>query len=579
MKKRMIFFIMSMMLVGLVIAAVITLSAVQQRFLEESRTHLERNMDLVMSSLPAQGSYDGLAKQKAEVLGNDTQITILSQEGGVLGDSQVDNQTAEEHLERKEVREALAGSLGWEVRYSDTLGSDRLYVAKVYENGVIARLSAPFSYKPIFTMDILPSAVFAGIVVLVIGLLLTKPLLKHMLRPFYRLEVLLTKVIDGVALDIPEPVYPELKPVVDRLNDVADHISSYIRSIRRQTDKIDSIVQHMQEGLIMLDGEYRVLLSNDAAKKLLNIDSDLNGQNFLQLMRNREIADGLSRTMQENEPVVLEASMRFDRPDMLRIFISPVWDRDGAILFLSDITEMKRAENVRREFTANVSHELKTPLTTIKGFAELLSENMVGDEQDRKKYAILIRLEAERLIHLINDILRISELEETSIATHPTAVDLYASAREVLELMEEQAQKRGISLRLVGQPLFVEADWDSIKQLILNLVDNAIKYNREQGEVVVSVEEQGGHACLAIEDTGIGIPEQYHDRIFERFYRVDKGRSKKTGGTGLGLSIVKHITQFYGGEIRLSDRAGGGSRFEIWFPLYRSGNEDEEALV
>lgn len=263
--------------------------------------------------------------------------------------------------------------------------------------------------------------------------------------------------------------------------------------------------------------------------------------------------------------------MRFDRPQILRIFMSPVRGGDGAILFLSDITEMRKAENVRREFTANVSHELKTPLTTIKGFAELLSEDMVKDGADRRRYAMLIRLEAERLIHLINDILRISELEETSIPTNPERVDLFASAGEVVELMGEEAQKRGIDLQLSGTPQAVEADGDSIKQLILNLVDNAVKYNREQGNVRVWVGERDKKACLEVQDTGIGIPEQHLDRIFERFYRVDKGRSKKTGGTGLGLSIVKHIAQLYGGEVRIFSEVGKGSRFEVLFPRLQDG--------
>jgi two-component system phosphate regulon sensor histidine kinase PhoR len=570
MKKRLIFFYMAMTLAALAIAAIITLSAVQQRYLKETRTFLVGNMELVMS-YPEDGSYDELAKEKAQALGNDTRITFLNLEGTVLGDSQADYRTMDNHLERTEVQEALAGGVGSEVRRSDTLERDMLYVAKVYEGDIIARFAAPLSNEQIFMMDILPSVVFAGVVALVSALLLIEPFLKRILRPFYRLEVLLTKVMDGGALDMPAPAYPELKPVVDRLSDVAERINEYVASIRQQSEKIDSIVRHMQEGLIMLDGEKRVLLSNDAAKRLLDIDSDLNGQSFLQIVRNREIASGLSRTMQHNEPVVLEASMRFDRPQILRIFMSPVRGGDGAILFLSDITEMRKAENVRREFTANVSHELKTPLTTIMGFAELLSEDMVKDGADRRRYAMLIRLEAERLIHLINDILRISELEETSIPTNPERVDLFASAGEVVELMGEEAQKRGIDLQLSGTPQAVEADGDSIKQLILNLVDNAVKYNREQGNVRVWVGERDKKACLEVQDTGIGIPEQHLDRIFERFYRVDKGRSKKTGGTGLGLSIVKHIAQLYGGEVRIFSEVGKGSRFEVLFPRLQDG--------
>jgi two-component system phosphate regulon sensor histidine kinase PhoR len=567
MKKRIILFCTALTFAALAISGVIALLAVQQRYLKEARSFLNGSMEALMADSSG-GDYNAFAQKKAAELQNGVRITFIDTSGKVLGDSEADYREMPNHAGRAEVAEALQTGTGEEVRHSDTVGMDMLYVAKKYGN-VIARFAIPLKNEQIFTMDILPSIIVAIILALIAAVVAVNLLTKRILSPFYELKKVLAEVLGGKRTKIPESEYAELAPVVDGLNEMAGRIDSYVKSIKQQTEKIDNIIRYMQEGMILLDEDMHVLLSNDSARTLFGLESELNGKSFLHLVRNKDVISSLHTAVNEQKPVALDIKKKL--PDMrsLRILISPVQKGAGAILLVSDITEITRAENVRREFTANVSHELKTPLTTIKGFAELMSEGMVRDEKAINKYAKLILFEVERLINLINDILRISELEETAIPVSLEEVDLKEVAEDVAALMSEEANKRGIRMSLKGENVKISAVRDGIKQLVLNLVDNAIKYNRENGSVEITTGIKGGKACIAVEDTGIGIPKEHQQRIFERFYRVDKARSKKTGGTGLGLSIVKHITELYKGAIKLESEIDEGTKFTILFPIAR----------
>jgi len=566
MRKRIILFCTVLTFAALAISGAIALFAVEQRYLKEARSFLIGSMEAVMSSGDSAVSFDTIAREKAGALKNGVRITFIDLDGVVLGDSEADYRTMPDHAGRAEVAEALRTGFGEEIRHSDTVGVDLLYVAKKYGD-VIARFAMPLKNEQIFAADILPSIIIASILSLIAAVIAVNLLMKRILKPFYELQKVLSEVLGGKRTKIPESEYAELSPVVEGLNEMTGRIDTYVKSIRQQTEKIDNIIRYMQEGMILLDEDLHVLLSNEAAHELFGLESDLNGKNFLHLVRNKEVISSLHAAVREQKPIVLDLKKKLSEMRYLRIFISPVQKSAGAIMLVSDITELKRAENVRREFTANVSHELKTPLTTIKGFAELMSEGMVKDERSINKYAMLIRFEVERLINLINDILRIAELEETSIPVNLEEVDLKEVAEDVRSLLTEEASKRGIRIKLQGESVKISAFRDSIKQLILNLVDNAIKYNRDKGTVDITVGRKGGKAFIAVEDTGIGIPKEHQQRIFERFYRVDKARSKKTGGTGLGLSIVKHIAGLYKGEIKLTSEIEEGTKFTILFPI------------
>jgi two-component system phosphate regulon sensor histidine kinase PhoR len=568
MKKRIVVFCTLLTMAALAIAGVISSFAVEQRYLKEVRIFLLGSMDASMSSPMAESAYDAAARDKAEKIGNGVRITVIAADGRVLGDSEAEAASMPNHLDRSEVKAAIKSGVGENIRYSDTVRKTLIYVAKKYDAGVIVRFSMPLENEQIFMRDILPSVIIAGIIALIVALAAVNLLMRQILKPFYNLQSVFDNILKGKPAALPPPDYAELSPIVEQLNRMADRFNDYIASIRAQTEKIDNIIRHMQEGLVMLDGSAQVLLSNEAARNFLHIESDMNGKNFFHLVRQKKILDAVKQTIEEKKPTVLEIRPKHGKNEVVRILLSPVQKSPGAIMLLSDITEIMRAENMRREFTANVSHELKTPLTTIRGFAELIAEGMVQDKETLNKYAMLIKIESERLITLINDILRLSELEETAIPVHLEKVNLLECAKDVAELLRDNAQKRNVLLNVWGENACILAMQDSMKELVLNLADNAIKYNLENGRVDIHITKRGQKAVITVEDTGIGIPMEHQDRIFERFYRVDKGRSKKTGGTGLGLSIVKHITELYKGEIRLTSEVGKGSCFEISFMLY-----------
>lgn len=570
MRKRIIIFCTLLTIAALVISGILSMLAVQQRYLKEARAYLQGALDLTLSYAPDESDFKTLAREKAAAFGNHVRITLIGVDGKVLGDSEGDTANMPNHLDRAEVKEALANGTGEEIRYSDTLKKDMLYIAEKHNN-VVIRFAMPLENEQIFLSSVLPSVLIAGVLALFVAVIAVNLLMKQILKPFYAFQAAFNKILKGDLIDRPKTGFAELTPVVEGMNNITERLNHYIQSLRQQTEKIDNIIRHMQEGLVLLDEHAQVLLSNVSARKLLNIESDLDTKNFPHLVRNKEILIAVTRAITEKKPSVLDLKKPHDTR-YLRIFISPVQNGGGAIMLLSDISEIKRAENMRSEFTANVSHELKTPLTTIKGFAELIAEGMVRDPAAASKYAALIKIEAERLINLINDILRISELEETQIPVNLEAVDLYDAAKGIEELLQTETQKRGVTVNVQGEHVIIRAARDSIKELILNIVDNAVKYNKKNGDVRIEIRRFNNFAAIIVEDTGIGIPKEHQERIFERFYRVDKGRSKKTGGTGLGLSIVKHIAGLYHAEIKLKSEPQKGTRFEILFPMESKGD-------
>lgn len=569
MRKRIIIFCTLLTIAALVISGILSILAVQQRYLKEVRAYLRGALDLTLSYPLYENDLNAQAREKAAAFGNHLRITFIGADGKVLGDSEGDTANMPSHLDRAEVKEALENGSGEEIRYSDTLKKDMLYVAGKRDH-VVIRFAMPLENEQIFLSGVLPSVVIAGILALFVAVIAVNLLMKQILKPFYAFQTAFGKILKGDVIGKPKTDFAELTPVVQGLNEITGRLKDHIQSLRQQTEKIDNIIRHMQEGLVLLDEHAQVLLSNDSARMLLNVESDLNAKNFLHLIRNKEILKAVTQAIAEKKPSVLDLKRPHDTRD-LRIFLSPVQNGGGAIMLLSDITEIKSAENMRSEFTANVSHELKTPLTTIKGFAELMAEGMVHDPAAVSKYATLIKIEAERLINLINDILRLSELEETQIPVSLETVDLFDTAKDAVELLQAEAQKRGVTVNVQGEHVKIQAARDSIKELILNLADNAVKYNKEHGDVYIEIRRINHYAAVIVEDTGIGIPKEHQERIFERFYRVDKGRSKKTGGTGLGLSIVKHIAGLYHAEIKMKSEPQKGTRFEILFPIETKG--------
>ena len=355
-----------------------------------------------------------------------------------------------------------------------------------------------------------------------------------------------------------------------------ERLGDHINQIRAERDKVSLILECMDEGLILLDEAGSVLALNRAAKRLFGVGEDSDGSSVLLLTRSRALRQALQTVRADKTPVVLDIEDPAFGERSLRMFLSPVSGRQyegesvGCSILISDVTDLKRAEGIRSEFTANVSHELKTPLTSIKGFTDMLSTGMVKDPEDQKRFFSMIGVEVDRLIELINDILKLSELESVAIEQCEERADVLEAAKAAETLLSQAAGSAGITLSVAGMPAEAAIPAGRLKELMLNLMENGVKYNEPGGRVDVRVSADERFVTATVSDTGIGIPEEARQRIFERFYRVDKGRARKNGGTGLGLAIVKHILQLYGGSVSVESEPGRGSTFAVKLPRGKS---------
>ena len=477
-------------------------------------------------------------------------VTWIASDGTVLYDTQADAAQMENHLEREEVREALETGTGSSSRYSATLLQKTVYSASRLTDGTVLRLSASRA-----TMGALLLGAFQPILLVVIVLLVLSSLLaKRIVEPLN-------------ALDLEHPLendaYEELSPLLRRIDRQRRQIDAQLAELRQKTDEFTQITAGMNEGLVLLDEKGAVLNINPAAQTLFGVTGACVGQDFLTVDREHSMSLALRTAMTDGHSEVrAERGGREYQFDLSRI------ESDGkvigAVLLAFDMTAQAFAERSRREFTANVSHELKTPLQGIIGSAELLENGMVKPE-DMPRFVGHIRAEAQRLVTLIGDIIRLSELDEGGELPTET-VDLLPLAQEAAENLRAAAEAKNVSIIVSGENAPVIGVRRLLYEIAYNLCDNAIKYNADGGSVDVRVGAEGGSACLTVRDTGIGIPPEHQSRIFERFYRVDKSHSKASGGTGLGLSIVKHAVAYHHGTIALKSEVGKGTEIAVRFP-------------
>lgn len=505
--------------------------------------------------LAAQGvSHEGLAYFDRLELKN-FRITWVDAEGKVLYDSQSDTSQMENHLERAEIKEALLHGYGESRRYSATMTQRLLYCAKRLEDGTVVRLSvAQYTIVSlIFGMGYPIFIVF--LVAVLLSVMLAIRLAKKIVKPLNE-------------LDLDEPLsnkeYDELSPLLRRIDNQQTQLKRQEEQLHRKQKELDAIVENMKEGMILLNQGGEIVSINPSAEKLLNTDSDCIGKDILTISRNLELREVIGKALSgetTGKVTMLQgASYQVDA--------SPIVSENsvsGAAVLLFDVTEKEKAEQMRREFTANVSHELKTPLHAISGYAELMQSGMV-ESKDILPFAGKIYTEAQRMIQLVEDIISLSHLDEGAQDMKWEKVELYALAGTVVRSLKPEAEGAGISLKLSGEAAVVEGIPQLLYSIIYNLCDNAIKYNRKGGSVNIDVRPDGAGASVLVKDTGIGIDTEYQERIFERFYRVDKSRSKEVGGTGLGLSIVKHAAKIHDAAIELHSIKDEGTTIRIKFP-------------
>ena len=476
-------------------------------------------------------------------------VTWIDKDGTVLFDTQADQSAMENHADREEIREALETGSGSAVRNSSTMTEQTYYEAQRLRDGTVLRISANQASAWALMIDLLWPIVLIAVLAIGLSALLARRMAKIIVGPLNKLNL---------EKPLSNDTYEELSPLLRRINQQHLQIDAQMRKLRRKTDEFIQITSHMQEGLVVLDKETNIRSINSAALRIFRAGENCVGSGFFQINRSNDLRQALNDALDHGHgSTIREFDGRIYRFDMSSIRSDG--RLLGAVILAVDVTEAENAEKLRREFSANVSHELKTPLQGIIGSAELLESGMVK-AADTSRFVGHIRREASRLVNLIEDIIRLSQLDE-GVAMPTETVDLLLLAEEVKSLLLPSADERNVTITVSGAGFSVTGVRRMLHEVIYNLCDNAIKYNVPGGRVEIHVENNR----LTVRDTGIGIPAEHQDRIFERFYRVDKSHSKATGGTGLGLSIVKHAAAYHSASISLESALGRGTTIIIQF--------------
>ena len=482
-------------------------------------------------------------------------ITWLGADGAVLYDTQADAESMENHAQRQEVQQALATGEGESSRYSDTLLQKTVYYAKRLPDGTVLRLSAIRVTTGVLVLNMLQPILLVLAAALILSGVLASRLARRITEPLNRLDL---------EHPLENDTYEELAPLLRRMEHQRRQIDRQMDELRRRSEEFEQITGSMSEGLVLLDEAGVILSINPAARRLLDAAENCVGQDLLTVDRNVALSDALRQAAgQGHSEFRGQRNGREYQFDVTRI--QSEGRTAGTVRLVFDVTERAFAERNRREFTANVSHELKTPLQGIIGSAELLENGLVKQE-DVPRFIGHIRSEAQRLVTLIGDIIRLSQLDEGEpMPAEP--VELLALAREAAESLQSAAAARNVTITVEGEPVELTGVRRLLYEIVFNLCDNAIKYNTDGGRVQVTVTKENETAAVTVRDTGIGIPPDQQDRVFERFYRVDKSHSKASGGTGLGLSIVKHAVQYHHGAIHLQSEVGKGTEIRVTFPV------------
>ena len=491
--------------------------------------------------------------------GNDVnRITWVDTDGSVLYDSYADSESLKNHADRPEIQEAFEHGRGQSVRISDTLAEQTYYCAARLENGTVIRVASTTRSALAAMMDTIPLMGLLAAVIFGATMVLAEFQTRKIVEP-----------INQIDLDDPqyEQVYDELSPLVRRLVKQKETIRQQMDTLREKQEEFTAITENMREGFIIVDSRADVISYNSSAPRILGVElSAEQGENVNVLSFNRSgsfrqvVDQALDGERSEQN---LELNGRF-----YQIIANPVEEsgkRNGAVVVILDVTEQQGREELRREFTANVSHELKTPLTSISGYAEIMKDGLV-QPADMQRFSEKIYQEAQRLITLVGDIIKLSQLDEGNVGLSRSAVDLREVVSDVLSRLRDNARKNQIDLVIKGGHAIVQGTPQILDEMIFNLCDNAIKYNKQGGWVMITVASENGSPTLTVEDNGIGIAESDQERIFERFYRVDKSHSKQIGGTGLGLSIVKHGAIYHKAKVEMESTLGKGTRIRLIFP-------------
>jgi two-component system phosphate regulon sensor histidine kinase PhoR len=528
--------------VSILLTAVFSTAAFWFVFSDEQEAEVRQYTDKIISVYDSDSEID-LSKYYGI---GDFRVTLIKSDGSVVSDSvDTDVNSMPNHSDRPEFEQAIKDGNGSSHRMSETLNKITYYYAEKTADGSVIRVAKTIDSIYGIFLFVIPSILIIMIGVFVVCTILAKRSTKKIIEP-----------IKEMADNGNGSPYDELLPLSQKIASQQRQIKRQMRRLQFEKDKISTLIENMAEGFILIDVDKKVLMSNYSASKLLGADDDgVTDKTLIAFSRNEVLNDCVDKALSgesKNGDTTVKGRA-------LQIITNPVYsngEKNGAICLIIDVSAKKKAEKMRREFTANVTHELKTPLTSISGYAEIIASGLVKPD-DIPNFANKIHKESGRLLSLISDIMELSQLDEKFSDEEFAPVDLAGVAAEVAEDLRSNAEKHGITITVDTKTAVINGNRNQIYELIYNLCDNAIRYNRENGSVKIITGDDNEHPFVKVADTGIGIPEKHHKRVFERFYRVDKSRSKETGGTGLGLAIVKHITERHGGEISLESSEQG----------------------
>lgn len=553
MKNKIFRALVALAAMAVLVASGLITFLVSQDYFNETKKELAQEARYISMGLES-GGNDFLNKIAAEN-GSNVRITLIDTDGIVLFDNQAEAKTLENHAMRQEIMEAVAVGAGEAERFSDTLDKTTYYYAVRLEDGKILRLARTIDsiYKSVLQM--LP--IMGGIVIVVAFLasIVARRVTFNLIKP-----------LDQVNLDEPldNETYDELAPFLTRIAKQKRQLSKNLKKLRGKQEELTIITNNMNEGLVLLNGQQNVLFINESAAKIFGFSAkEVIGRNILTVDRAQEVQDLLQKVSQAGKGEGL-----YEKDGHFYQLSGSSVNGSGSVILIYDVTEKMTAEKLRREFSANVSHELKTPLQSILGYAEIMKNGLVKDE-DKQRFLERIHAEAGNMIELIQNIMELSRLDENKTLDEFEDVDLLKLAQSVTLRLKHKAQTKGVTLNVNGSSACVCGVQSILSEVLYNLVDNSIKYNKDNGKVDVKVQDGSEEVTVSVSDTGIGIGAADRERVFERFYRADKSHSKEIGGTGLGLSIVKHGVLFHKGRVELESEPGVGTTITFVLPKKR----------
>ncbi|HEY5575878.1 MAG TPA: ATP-binding protein [Clostridiaceae bacterium] len=564
MKKKILFSMTASVLFSLVITAALVILVSNYEYEDNVRQNLKMNNELVINILQNQNPNNLKDFFAMNIKSSKLRETLVDMNGNVLSDSQVNPANMDNHNSRQEVIDARKYGSGYSVRYSNTTKTETMYYATTFGNGYIVR--SAITMKSISSMLWRYGQIYIIIMIasLIVTIIFSSRLARALVKPIKDLEDTTHRISQGELHErVTVHSEDEIGDLAHTFNYMADRLENSFKDTTQKQTELEAVLKSMDSGVIAVDMDFRVMLINPYAKKIFGINKDIIGEKLLKTIRDFELEDIIKNKEYQRELTIFWPEKRDLRIKTADIIYGS--EHMGTVAVIHDITDIKKLENMRSQFVANVSHELKTPLTSIKGFAETL--RYVEDAETRVKFLNIINDEAERLSRLISDILTLSQIEQTrGIKDEP--VDVSTTVSQVVMLVKNSADKKNIKLLTAGDKIEgLYGDPDLLKQMLINLVDNAVKYSGEGSQIVISTGMKDGYGVLSVRDNGIGIPKEHLERLFERFYRVDAARSREQGGTGLGLAIVKHIALSFKGTVEVESEPGRGSRFTVKLPL------------